>query len=136
YEVQRAVNTQCKITRCEAPVLSLRQMELAEASLTRPGLRERKKQQTHEKIERVALQLFAERGYDETTLADIADAADVSRRTIFAYFQSKEDIVFCDEPLLYERLEQTLTQRPPEATTVDALSEFVSALTASDQHAR
>ncbi len=107
-----------------------------ETSLARPGLRERKKQQTREKIERVALQLFAERGYDETTLADIADAADVSRRTIFAYFQSKDDILFCDEPLLYERLEQTLTERPPGATTVDALREFVSAASASDEQAR
>jgi AcrR family transcriptional regulator len=111
-------------------------MGLTEPSLARPGLRERKKLQTREKIERVALQLFAERGYDETTLADIADAADVSRRTIFAYFESKEDILFCDEPLLYARLEQTLTRRPPGATTVDALREFVSAESASDEHAR
>jgi AcrR family transcriptional regulator len=111
-------------------------MGLTEPSLARPGLRERKKLQTHEKIERVALQLFAERGYDETTLADIADAADVSRRTIFAYFESKEDILFCDEPLLYERLEQTLTQRPPGATTVDALREFVSSVSESDEQTR
>jgi AcrR family transcriptional regulator len=111
-------------------------MGLTEPSLARPGLRERKKLQTREKIERAALQLFAERGYDETTLADIADAADVSRRTIFAYFESKEDILFCDEPLLYERLEQTLTQRPPGATTVDALREFVSTVSESDEQTR
>ena len=111
-------------------------MGLTEPNLARPGLRERKKLQTHEKIERVALQLFAERGYDETTLADIADAADISRRTIFAYFESKEDILFCDEPLLYERLEQTLTQRPPSATTVDALREFVSSVSESDEQTR
>jgi AcrR family transcriptional regulator len=111
-------------------------MGLTESSLARPGLRERKKLQTRDKIERVALQLFAERGYDETTLADIADAADVSRRTIFAYFESKEDILFCDEPLLYERLEQMLTQRPPGATTVDALREFVSSVSESDEQTR
>jgi AcrR family transcriptional regulator len=111
-------------------------MGLIEPSLARPGLRERKKLQTREKIERVALRLFAERGYDETTLADIADAADVSRRTIFAYFESKEDILFCDEPLLYERLEQTLTERPPGATTVDALREFVSTVSESDEQTR
>ena len=111
-------------------------MGLTEPSLARPGLRERKKLQTREKIERVALQLFAERGYDETTLADIADAADVSRRTIFAYFESKEDILFCDEPALYERLEQTLTRRPPGATTVDALREFVSSVSESDEQTR
>jgi AcrR family transcriptional regulator len=111
-------------------------MRLTEADGARPGLRERKKQQTREKIECVALQLFGERGYDETTLAEIAEAADVAPRTIFAYFQSKEDILFCDEPLLYDRLERTLTQRPPGATTVDALREFVSSISAADEQTK
>src|ERR1700758_2775309 len=100
-------------------------MSSVEATPAKLGLRERKKQQTRETIARAALRLFGERGYDETTLAEIAEAADVAPRTIFAYFQSKEDILFCDEPLLYDRLERTLTQRPPGATTVDALREFV-----------
>ena len=51
-------------------------------------------------------ELFAERGYDETTLAEIAEAADVSPRTIFAYFESKEDILFCEEPVFLERLKR------------------------------
>ena len=51
----------------------------------------------------MALQLFAERGYDETTLAEIAEAADVAPRTIFAYFESKEDILLCDESRLPRR---------------------------------
>ncbi len=104
-------------------------MDASEASLARPGLRERKKQQTRETIARVALELFAERGYEETTLADIADAADVSKRTIFAYFESKEDILFCDEPTIYKQLKDKLEQRPAGATTVDALREFLSMMT-------
>jgi AcrR family transcriptional regulator len=111
-------------------------MEISDASHVKPGLRERKKLQTRERIASVALDLFAERGYDHTTLAEIAEAADVSPRTIFAYFQSKEDILFCDEPLLYERLERTLRERPPGATTVDALREFVSSFDEFDEHAR
>jgi AcrR family transcriptional regulator len=110
-------------------------MESTETSVSRPGLRERKKQQTRETIGRVALQLFADRGYDQTTLADIADAADVSPRTIFAYYQSKEDILFCDEPSFYERLEQTLKQRPPGSTTVDALRDFLSVFGPPDDQA-
>jgi AcrR family transcriptional regulator len=111
-------------------------MDTREANLTKPGLRERKKQQTREKIERVALQLFAERGYDQTTLAEIAEAADVSPRTIFAYFESKEDILFCDEPVLFERLRATLEQRPAGATTVDALRDFVSSFDKYDEQTR
>jgi AcrR family transcriptional regulator len=110
-------------------------METTETSLARPGLRERKKQQTREKIERVALELFAERGYDHTTLAEIAEAADVSPRTIFAYFESKEDILFCELPSLYDRLAQTLEQRPPGATTVDALRDSLSASSSADEQA-
>jgi AcrR family transcriptional regulator len=102
----------------------------------RPGLRERKKQQTRDRIAEVALKLFAERGYEHTTLSEIADAADVSTRTIFAYFQSKEDILFCDEPPMFERLRLALEQRPPGVTTLDALREFVDAITPADDSVR
>jgi AcrR family transcriptional regulator len=105
------------------------------AGLVKPGLRERKKQQTREKIAQVALRLFAERGYDGTTLAEIAEAADISPRTIFAYFESKEDILFCEEPSLYHKLEQTLEQRPPGTTTVDALREFLAGFGPPDEQA-
>jgi AcrR family transcriptional regulator len=110
-------------------------MDASEASLVRPGLRERKKQQTRETIARVALELFAEHGYEETTLADIADAADVSKRTIFAYFESKEDILFCDEPTIYEQLKDKLEHRPAGATTVDALRGFLTTMS-WDEHAK
>jgi AcrR family transcriptional regulator len=110
-------------------------MEARETSLAKPGLRERKKLQTREKIASVALQLFAANGYEQTTLAEIADAADVSKRTIFAYFDSKEDILFCDEPEHFERLKEKLEQRPPAATTFDTLREFVFSLDWDDENA-
>jgi AcrR family transcriptional regulator len=113
----------------------LGRMQASETSAYKPGLRERKKQRTRETIARVALQLFAERGYDKTTLDDIAEAADVSKRTIFAYYQSKEDILFCDDSAVYEKIEQTLKQRPPGATTVDAIREFLSASGPPDDQA-
>jgi AcrR family transcriptional regulator len=98
----------------------------------RLGLRERKKQHTRETIERVALELFAERGYDATTLAEIAEAADISPRTIFGYFQSKEDILFCEEPAYIEKVRDALQQRPAGATTVDALRDFISSMPPPD----
>jgi len=107
-----------------------------DTSSAKPGLRERKKQQTRETIARAALRLFAERGYDETTLAEIADAADISPRTIFAYYESKEDILFCNEEKFLDQLKQKLEQRPPGATTVDAIREFISSVPEADEQAR
>jgi AcrR family transcriptional regulator len=109
-------------------------VEQGETVTERPGLRERKKQQTRDKIANVALDLFAERGYEQTTLAEIADAADVSTRTIFAYFQTKEDILFCDEPAFIVALEQALTNRPEGATTIDALREFIGGRDMADEN--
>ena len=100
---------------------------------TKLGLRERKKQQTREKITRVALELFAERGYDETTLADIAEAAEVAPRTIFAYFDGKDDILLCQENGFLDSLKRRLEERPPGTTTVDAISEFLSRMEAPDE---
>lgn len=99
----------------------------------KPGLRERKKQRTRETILNAGLELFAERGYTHTTLEDIAEAAEVSTGTLFAYFPSKEDILFPEERPFYEQLKQRLEQRPPEAVTFDVLRELLATLQAPDE---
>ncbi len=108
-------------------------MSSLDTSSAKPGLRERKKQQTRETIARVALDLFAERGYDETTLADIAEAANVAPRTIFAYFESKEDILLGGERSFLDDLRRRLDERPAGTTTVDALREFISEIPPGDE---
>lgn len=96
-----------------------------ETTGARLGLRERKKQKTRETIIDVALELFVKQGYEQTTIAEIADAAEVSRRTIFTYFPSKEDILFSDLPEVLERLAEALRERPEGTTALDALREFI-----------
>ena len=61
------------------------------------GLRERKKLKTRAAIQKEAMQLFLKRGFDATTIEDIAEAAEISPSTFFNYFPSKEDVVFQDE---------------------------------------
>jgi AcrR family transcriptional regulator len=111
-------------------------MDAVQTPPAKLGLRERKKQQTRDRIVREALRLFAERGYDETTLAEIADAADVAPRTIFAYFDGKEDIVLCKELTFLDTLKTMLDERPPGTTTVDALRAFLSTIGPPDDEAR
>jgi AcrR family transcriptional regulator len=60
------------------------------------GLRQRKKEKTRRALVDTAMRLFAERGYDETTIADLASATEVSPRTFFSYFPAKEDLLFAD----------------------------------------
>src|SRR6201995_2120381 len=63
---------------------------------------------TREEIERVALGLFAERGFEATTVEDIATAVGVGRRTLFRYFESKNDIAWGDFDWVMERLREAL----------------------------
>ena len=85
------------------------------------GRRERKKHQTSVALAEAALKLFAERGFVETTVEEIADAADMSSRTFFRHFPSKEAVVFADDEARRELLVGALRERPqtePVLTTV------------------
>src|SRR3954452_8072946 len=97
------------------------------------GLRERKKEQTRRAIEDAAFRLFEERGYQATTVADIAEAADIAPRTFFAYFPSKEAVVFGDFDETFGALEARLRERSPDETTFEGLRAWIGDLIDADQ---
>ena len=88
---------------------------------TTVGLRERKKLRTRAELSDAAFRLFAERGFDETTIEDIVEQVEVSPRTFFRYFDSKEDVVigFFDDMGL--ELRAMLAERPPDEPPFTAL---------------
>jgi AcrR family transcriptional regulator len=83
------------------------------------GLRERKKARTRSAIQSHALRLFREHGYDQTTVQQIIEEADVSESTFFRYFPTKADVVLFDDldPLIVE----AFRRQPPELSSLQAL---------------
>ena len=90
-----------------------------------PGLRERKKQQTRQLLERTARQLFAERGFEQVSIAEIARAAEVSEATVFNYFPTKEDLVYGRMQTFQDALLQAIRERPAGEPVLAAFGRFV-----------
>lgn len=80
---------------------------------------------SHAELERLGIALFAERGFDETSVDDIAAAAGIGRRTFFRYFTSKTDVVWGDFDAGCERMAALLAQTPPDVPLLDALRRTV-----------
>jgi len=91
-----------------------------------PGLRERKKQQTWGSIAQTARRLFQERGFDAVTVADVAREADVSRKTVFNYFPTKEDLFYSGLEFFQARLLEAIRERKPGESILAALERFVT----------
>jgi AcrR family transcriptional regulator len=85
------------------------------------SLRDRKKAATRDRLMTVALRLFAQRGFDATTVEDIAAAADVSPRTFFRYFPNKVDVLFGDHQDFVALMRDTLATRPADEAVLDAV---------------
>jgi AcrR family transcriptional regulator len=86
------------------------------------GLRERKKHLTRQAVLAAADRLFAARGYDHVTVAEIADAANISVKTLFTYFASKEDLAFAGEGGLRDAITRAIAASPDGTSPMDAVA--------------
>jgi AcrR family transcriptional regulator len=84
------------------------------------GLRERKRHETAKRIKQAGIRLFSEKGYDATTLDDIAAAADISRRTFFYYFKSKDEILLALRASADEGIAPAMRTVPPDSRPFEA----------------
>ncbi|MFJ8752621.1 TetR/AcrR family transcriptional regulator [Streptomyces sp. NPDC102441] len=89
----------------------------------KPGLRERKKQRTHAAISDAAITLFLEHGFTQVSVAQVAEAAEVSKRTLFAYFPTKEDLVVHRLADHETELARVVRARPPRTAPLTAVHE-------------
>ncbi|PSJ29293.1 TetR family transcriptional regulator [Streptosporangium nondiastaticum] len=85
------------------------------------GLRERKKRRTRDTLIRSALELFARKGYERTTVDEIAEAAEVSQRTFFRYFANKEEVALAMQTAVDDLFLATLRSRPAAEAPLPAL---------------
>lgn len=89
------------------------------------GRRERKKRQTRELIAETARALFVAHSFEKVTVAEIADAADVSETTVFNYFPRKEDLVYWRTDAFEAELLESIRARPPGESVLEAFGRFV-----------
>ncbi|WP_132660300.1 TetR family transcriptional regulator [Rhizobium azibense] len=111
---------------------------MAESKQTRTaeGRRERKRRQTRERIEQAAMTLFLERGFDATTIEDITESADVSKRSFFDYFPSKEEVVFAWQDSFADRLMAAIAARPKSDSPLKVVEEAIVETVAASANER
>ena len=100
------------------------------------GLRERKKQRTYEELQRVALELFAARGFDQVTIEDICADAEVSKTTFYRYFDSKEDVLLGSMHEKLAEMAAALAQRPATESAIVAVRNAFLEVAAEYQNQR
>ncbi len=105
---------------------SVRILSYADAMTTETGLRERKRERTRRVLHEQALRLFLARGFDDVSVAEIAEAADVALTTLFTYYpEGKVALVFGQDEDRVEALTRSIAERGPGTDVLDAVEAFM-----------
>jgi len=98
-----------------------------------PGLRERRKQETRQAISDIATRMFVTRGFDDVTIAQVADAAGVAKMTVTNYFPRKEDLVFDRAEAVIRHLADVIAARAPGESMLAAIRrDYAEAIARAD----
>jgi AcrR family transcriptional regulator len=97
------------------------------------GLRARNRERKHDRIRTTALAAFGDRGFDDVTVEEIAEQAEVSRSTLFRYFPTKEDLVLLDDSARLDALQGALVGRPADEPVLASLRAALVALAGAYQ---
>jgi AcrR family transcriptional regulator len=104
------------------------------------GLMSRWEPDAQGRLQRAAIELFLERGFEQTTVAEIARRAGLTERTFFRYFTDKREVLFAGSEALHETLVRAVREAPPSMAPIDVAGEAVAALAAlfegRHEHAR
>src|ERR1700737_4283873 len=95
------------------------------------GLRERKKERTRRHIADSAARLFAERGYEQVAVGDVARKAEVAEQTVYNYFPTKEQLVIDRDQRVRDRLCELIRSRPAATSSWNRSPTFVASLASS-----
>ena len=101
---------------------------MAPGVITYTGQMSRWQPNARARLERAALDLFAERGYDAATVAEIAERAGLTKRTFFRHFTDKREVLFGGQELLSRGLAEGVTTAPPSASPLDAIASALAAV--------
>jgi AcrR family transcriptional regulator len=112
----------------------IRSMEPEAATPEPEGLRARKKRLTREAIFAAADRLFAQRGFENVTVAEIADAANVSVKTVFTYVSAKEELIFRQQTVLDSVVRAVASRRLGQTPLVAAAQALLAAVNETDEH--
>jgi AcrR family transcriptional regulator len=97
------------------------------------GRRERKKAEVRQRISDAATALFLHRGFDQVSVSEVAEAADVARPTVFAHFPRKEDLFFDRYPEMAGQLTRAIRERPAGTSAISALRDTFVAVAQAGQ---